>query len=103
MSRRGETLQVSRPRPGIEPLHLLVDSTGLKLCGPGEWLVEKHATRMRRSGRKLHIGVDVDPGQIIPPRLAPNDGADGSQGGSLARRAFHSRPTGKTFNSFLDR
>ena len=38
ISRRGETLPVSRPRPGSEPVHLLVDSTGLKLCGPGEWL-----------------------------------------------------------------
>src|ERR1700686_4628484 len=40
MSRRGETLQVSQPPPGSRPVHLLVDSTGLKLCGPGEWLVE---------------------------------------------------------------
>src|SRR5438309_6097235 len=39
ISRRGETLPVSRPRPGSDPVHLLVDSTGLKLCGPGEWLV----------------------------------------------------------------
>ena len=37
-------------------MHLLVDSTGLKLCGPGEWLIEKHGTRVRRSWRKLHIG-----------------------------------------------
>ena len=35
ISRRGETLPVSRPRPGSEPLHLLVDSTGLKLCWCG--------------------------------------------------------------------
>jgi Group II intron, maturase-specific domain len=34
MSRRGETLQVSQPPPGSRPVHLLVDSTGLKLCGP---------------------------------------------------------------------
>jgi hypothetical protein len=45
LSRRAETLQVARPRRGCEPVHLLVDSTGLKLCGPGEWLVEKHGTR----------------------------------------------------------
>ena len=44
LSRRGETLHVPRPRPGSGPLHLLVDSTGLRLCGPGEWLVEKHGT-----------------------------------------------------------
>jgi Transposase DDE domain len=42
LSRRAETLDVPRPRSSDEPVHLLVDSTGLKLCGPGEWLVEKH-------------------------------------------------------------
>jgi Transposase DDE domain len=83
MSRRGETLPVSRPRPGSEPQHLLVDSTGLKLCGPGEWLVEKHATRTRRSWRKLHIGVDADTGQIIAAKLTSKDVDDGSQVGPL--------------------
>ena len=83
MSRRGETLPVSRPRPGTEPLYLLVDSTGLKLCGPGEWLVEKRATRTRRSWRKLHIGVDADTGQIIAADLTNKDADDGSQVGPL--------------------
>jgi hypothetical protein len=41
-------------RAGTGPLHLLVDSTGLKLGGAGEWLVEKHGTSRRRSWRKLH-------------------------------------------------
>src|SRR5271156_2417722 len=83
MSRRRETLPVSRPRSGSEPVHLLVDSTGLKLCGPGEWLVEKHATRTRRSWRKLHIGVDADTGQIIAADLTSNGVDDGSQVGPL--------------------
>ena len=83
MSRRGETLPVSQPRPGSEPVHLLVDSTGLKLCGPGEWLVEKHAARTRRSWRKLHIGVDADTGQIIAAELTDNDVDDGSRVGPL--------------------
>ena len=54
LSRRAETLEVPRPRSdrNAEPVHLLVDSTGLKLCGPGEWLVEKHGTKTRRSWRK---------------------------------------------------
>src|SRR3712207_7111 len=58
LSRRAETLEVPRPAsgPSGEPVHLLVDSTGLKLCGPGEWLVEKHGTRTRRSWRKLVWG-----------------------------------------------
>src|SRR4051794_33511972 len=57
LSRRAESLEVARPRSDsdAEPVHLLVDSTGLKLCGPGEWLIEKHGTRVRRSWRKLHI------------------------------------------------
>src|SRR5918995_6188804 len=56
LSRRAGTLAVPRPRssPGSGPVHLLVDSTGLKLGGPGEWLCEKHGTRISRSWRKLH-------------------------------------------------
>ncbi len=47
LSRRAATLEVPRPGnadagAGSEPVHLLVDSTGLKLCGKGEWLLEKH-------------------------------------------------------------
>jgi hypothetical protein len=83
LSRRGETLQVPRPRPAGEPVHLLVDSTGLRLCGPGEWLVEKHGTRTRRSWRKLHIGVDADTARIIAVELTGNETDDGSQAGPL--------------------
>jgi Transposase DDE domain len=43
-------------------VHLLVDSTGLKLGGPDEWLTEKHGTRKRRAWRKLHLGVDANTG-----------------------------------------
>ncbi len=85
LSRRAETLEVPRPRPRRdgEPLHLLVDSTGLKLCGSGEWLLEKHGTKTRRSWRKMHIGMDVDTGQIVAAALTTNDVDDGSQVGPL--------------------
>jgi hypothetical protein len=43
LSRRAETLEVPRSRSGSEPVHLLVDSTGLKLGGPGEWLAGREA------------------------------------------------------------
>ena len=77
-------MPVSPSRPGNEPVHLLVDSTGLKLCGPGEWLIEKHATRTRRSSwRKLHIGADADTGEIIAAELTSKDVDDGSQVGPL--------------------
>src|SRR3954454_9911455 len=85
LSRRAETLEVPRPRSdsAAEPVHLLVDSTGLKLCGAGEWLIEKHGMRRRRAWRKLHIGVDADTGRIVASELTTHDGDDGSQVGPL--------------------
>ena len=80
-------MPVSRPRAGSEAVHLLVDSTGLKLCGPGEWLIEKPAAKVRRSWRKLHIGVDADTGEIIAAELTGKDVDDGSQVGPLEQIA----------------
>lgn len=68
LSRRAETLEVLQPRPGFRPVRVLVDSTGLKLCGSGDWLLEKHGTRTRRAWRKLHLGVDADTGRIVAGR-----------------------------------
>ncbi|WP_455178506.1 IS5 family transposase [Azospirillum melinis] len=65
IARRARTVALpSKPRSSSGPFHLLVDSTGLKLCGPGEWLIEKHGTKKRRSWRKLHLGVDAESGRI---------------------------------------
>jgi len=85
LCRRAETLEVPRPRSsaGSEPMHLLVDSTGLKLCGTGEWLHEKHGTKVRRSWRKLHLGMDAGTGQIVASLLTTKDVDDGSQMGPL--------------------
>jgi hypothetical protein len=90
LSRRAATLTVPRPPPntigagdGAQPLHLLVDSTGLKLCGAGEWLVERHGTRRRRSWRKLHLGVDAGTGQIVAAALTSKEVDDAVQIGPL--------------------
>src|SRR3954470_5813757 len=90
LSRRAATLEVPRPRSGnadagrnAEPVHLLVDSTGLKLCGPGEWLIEKHGTKMRRSWKTLHLGVDADTGQIVAAVVTGCEADDGAQVGPL--------------------
>ena len=85
LSRRATTLQVPRPqlRRDGEPLHLLVDSTGLRLCGAGEWLLEKHGTRTRRSWRKLHIGVDAGSGLIVAASLTAKEVDDGAEVGPL--------------------
>ena len=83
LSRRAATLRAPRPRPGTGPLHLLVDSTGLRLSGPGEWLVEKHGARERRAWRKLHLGVDADTGRIEAVELTGHEADDGSRVGPL--------------------
>ena len=86
LSRRAETLEVPRPRCGRGPVHLLVDSTGLKLCGPGEWLAEKHGTRTRRAWKKLHLATDADTGRIVASVLTDRDADDGSQTAPLLDR-----------------
>ena len=83
LSRRAETLDIVRPRPGYGPVHLLVDSTGLKLCGSGEWLLEKHGTKTRRSWRKPHIAMDADTGRIAAATITTSDVDDASQVGAL--------------------
>ncbi|MCM8735776.1 transposase [Azospirillum sp. A1-3] len=47
----------------------MVDSTGLKFAGQGEWLIEKHGTRKRRSWKKLHVGVYASTGRIVAATL----------------------------------
>src|SRR5215211_5510081 len=67
-------------------MHLLVDSTGLKLCSPGEWLAEKHGTKQRRAWRVLHLATDADTGRIVASVLTDKDADDGSQVGPLLER-----------------
>ncbi len=71
------------PPSRAAPIHLLVDSTGLKLCGPGEWLIEKHGTRKRRSWHALHIGMDAGTGRIVAATLTERGVDDASQVGPL--------------------
>jgi len=59
LSRRQKDLAVNIScRKSSEPLHLLIDSTGIKVEGDGEWHARKHGPSKRRQWRKLHIAVD---------------------------------------------
>jgi Transposase DDE domain len=60
------------------PLHLLIDSTGLKLFGRGEWNSERPGWA-RWSWRKLHLAVDADSGEIVARVLTGNDAHDAGQ------------------------
>ena len=80
LSRRACGLPVCNlARIGTGELHLIVDSTGLKLRGAGEWLFEKHGTTKRRAWRKLHIGIDAGNGEIVAFDLTDKDVDDTSQ------------------------
>jgi len=78
LSRRAQNLNVVLPasRTG-EPLHLVIDSTGLKLYGEGEWKVRKHGWSKRRTWRKVHLAMDANTGQICAALMTHQDVGDG--------------------------
>lgn len=61
------------------PIHVLVDSTGLKIYGASQWLEEKHGVKSWRGWRKLHLAVDADGGEIIAHILTDQETGDSSQ------------------------
>ena len=56
--------------------HGVIDSTGIKVYGEGEWKVRQHGTGKRRTWRKLHLGVDETTGEILAAVVSTNDWAD---------------------------
>src|SRR5918912_1681491 len=76
LSRRGRAVANRAPHVVPHgPVHLLIDSTGLKLLGKGEWDGEKHG-RARRSWRKLHLAVDAETGEITASVLTGKEAGD---------------------------
>ena len=55
------------------PVQVVIDSTGLKVYGAGEWHRDKHGGRDRRSWRKLHLAMDPDTGEILACELTDQD------------------------------
>ncbi len=77
LSRRLRKLEVLLPIvPSAKAVHVVVDSTGVKVYGEGEWKVRKHGTSKRRTWRKLHLGVDEAAGEILAAVVSTNDVAD---------------------------
>jgi hypothetical protein len=80
LSRRHPTValrqQVDRASKG--PLSLIVDSSGLHVCGQGEWHAQKHGEKKPKRWKKLHIGVDAE-GQIVASAVTESSAQDPSQ------------------------
>lgn len=77
LCRRRATLEVSWPRTRRgEALHVVVDSTGVKVVGEGEWKVRQHGYTYRRTWRKVHLGVDEASGEIVAAVVTTNNYSD---------------------------
>ena len=84
LSRRSATLSLATALTQAKgPVHVLIDSTGLKVDGAGEWHRTKHGGRDRRSWRKLHLAVDPASGAILACDLTDKDTGDPTQVGPL--------------------
>src|SRR3982751_1705203 len=76
-SRRSPGLSLTTALPSTAgPAHVVIDSTGLKVYGAGEWQQEKQGERGRRTGRKLHWAVNPDSGEILASELTSNEIGD---------------------------
>lgn len=73
LCRRQQRLQVCITyRPNPNGLHLLVDSTGVKMLGEGEWKTKKHGAEYRRQWRKVHLGIDAETLEIRAIEVTSN-------------------------------
>ena len=72
LSRRGKDLKVALPKKASGHIDIVMDSTGLKIYGEGEWKVRTHGKSKRRTWRKLHIGADPESGEIEAVALTEN-------------------------------
>ena len=83
LSRRQGQLAVVLPKKQTDspasPMHLVVDSTGLKVYGEGEWNVRQHGWSKRRTWRKLHVGVNEATGEVVAQTLTSHRIDDASQ------------------------
>jgi hypothetical protein len=76
-SRRDKTLKVNIPYRGWDgPLHLLVDSAGIKVKAEGQWDVRNHGGAKCRVWRKLHIGIDERTLEILAAEFTTSDVGD---------------------------
>lgn len=87
LARRRRTVKTTDfrwPRKG--PIDIVIDSTGLKFFGAGEWARAKHG-ESRRSWRKLHISVNPEDNEIIAFELTDDDTSDAAMVGELVTRS----------------
>ena len=77
LSRRRKSLNITLPvQDRDKSRHLVVDSTGVKVYGEGEWKVRQHGWSYRRTWLKLHLCVDETTLEIVSAVASTNDVSD---------------------------
>ena len=76
LSKRSKDLKVNIPKKASQTLNIVMDSTGLKIYGEGEWKVRMHGVSKRRTWRKLHVGANPEDGEIQAVLLTENSVSD---------------------------
>lgn len=91
--RRQKTLQVQLPyRASTTTLDLLVDCTGIKFLGEGEWKCKKHGAEYRRQWRKMHLGIDARTLEIRAIEVTNNSVGDAPMLPELLGQIPHDEP-----------
>lgn len=84
LSRRAHKLEISLdPISSKGPLHLALDSTGLKVYGEGEWKVRQHGVGKRRTWRKVHFAIDTKTFKVHAVVISTNEMHDSHAGEKL--------------------
>lgn len=84
MSRRAAALDVEIPRlDHAKPVNLLIDASGLKVFGEGEWKCRVHGKDKRRTWRKIHIGIDRESHEIVAVTLTASNVHDSMETANL--------------------
>ena len=96
LSRRQKGLNVAISfRPSTGALHLLIDSTGIKAEGDGEWFAKKHGPSKPRQWRKVHLGIDADTLEIRAIEVAGSRVGDAPMLPELLNQIPADQPIGK--------
>ena len=87
LAKRAAKLGISlEVRSARGPIDVVVDSTGLKVYGEGEWKVRQHGVGKRRTWRKLHLAIDPATQEIVAELLTENSGHDADQAEPLLKQ-----------------
>lgn len=83
LSRRAKRITIDLPQKSEAAKHIIMDSTGLKVFGEGEWKVRKHGYSKRRTWRKIHLSLNPETQDIVVAELTPNSVTDSQAGETM--------------------